>query len=329
MENVMPAPAIPPPAPTPEPQIAGFWQRVLGLLVDGLLLGLIGMLLGLIFWDMFVRFGPWGRLVGFVIAMLYFVPMNSRMFGGQTVGKRLVGSRVVNRNGRPVSLSRSTARYLILAVPYFLNNAIVPVSIIFSWIGTVFGILTLGFGCATIYLIIFNRRTRQSLHDIVAGTFVVKRSSGEAPLRKTTWPGHLLVVGLLIVVFAALPRLLAPLINNSFFKPLLIAADHIERECHVTVRTITQGFVQTYGAKTSRRQILTVSVVSPNKPSDYGAFANNIAAVVIRDVPSARDVDIISVGTAYGYDIGISSWWSIHRLSYPPAEWQKRLQASQ
>src|SRR4051812_8490390 len=112
MENVTPAPAIPPSVPTPEPQIAGFWQRVLGLLIDGAILGLLGMLLGLFFWDTFVTLGPWGRLVGFVIAMLYFVPMNSRVFGGQTLGKRIVGSRVVDRNGRSISLFRSTVRYL-------------------------------------------------------------------------------------------------------------------------------------------------------------------------------------------------------------------------
>src|ERR1700752_3195394 len=98
MEDITPAPAIPPPLPVTEPNIAGFWQRVLGILIDAIVLGVFGAVLGFFLFDYFVRLGLWGRLVGFVIALIYFAPMNSRLMNGQTLGKRLVRTQVVGRD---------------------------------------------------------------------------------------------------------------------------------------------------------------------------------------------------------------------------------------
>src|ERR1700694_930957 len=138
--------------------IAGFWRRVLGVFVDILILGAVGVFLGAFFSEVFVQMGPWGRAVGFSIALLYFGLMNSRIFGGQTLGKRAAKTKVVNGNGEPLSLSNSFLRYLILGVPFFLNQAHISPALLFSWVGTLFSVLVFGFGGSIIYLIIFNRR---------------------------------------------------------------------------------------------------------------------------------------------------------------------------
>jgi hypothetical protein len=65
MEN-NPPPIPPPVAPprTTDSPIASFWRRVLAAIVDGLVLGAFGWLLGLFFSRQFMHMGGWARLVG-------------------------------------------------------------------------------------------------------------------------------------------------------------------------------------------------------------------------------------------------------------------------
>jgi len=85
--------------------------------------------------------------------------------------RRVFGVFIV---GEPLELVKSFLRYTILGVPFFLNNSHLPPQLLASWIGTLFSVLVFGFGGSIIYLIIFNRRTRQSLHDLIVGSYVVK-----------------------------------------------------------------------------------------------------------------------------------------------------------
>ncbi|MEN6328225.1 MAG: RDD family protein [Syntrophomonas sp.] len=46
------------------PQIAGFWKRILALVLDSILIGVIGMGLGALFYDQLAAMGNWARLIG-------------------------------------------------------------------------------------------------------------------------------------------------------------------------------------------------------------------------------------------------------------------------
>ena len=97
--------------------IAGFWRRVLAFSIDVLLLGMIGFILGLFFFDQFARLGAWGRLIGFFVCLLYFGCMNSALAGGKTLGKRLLKIQVVDVEDKSICLPRSCVRFVILALP--------------------------------------------------------------------------------------------------------------------------------------------------------------------------------------------------------------------
>ena len=84
-----------PPQAAETAQISGFWRRGAALMIDWLILGLPMLLLGLLMFRWLAGLGQTGRLIGFVVALLYFGLSNSRLSGGQTIGKRLQGIRVV------------------------------------------------------------------------------------------------------------------------------------------------------------------------------------------------------------------------------------------
>src|SRR3954454_20052657 len=102
-------PPLPPDAtpPSPESQIAGFWRRVGAAFIDSIIIGVFGLVLGFLFSEQFMQMGGWGRLVGAAIALLYFVPLNSRPGGGHTIGKRALQIRVTDAAGKTISPGRS------------------------------------------------------------------------------------------------------------------------------------------------------------------------------------------------------------------------------
>ena len=77
-------------------EISGFWRRVGAFLIDSVILGVVGLVLGLFFSQQFVELGDWGRAIGFPIAAIYFAILNSRIGNGQTIGDRSSGTLFLN-----------------------------------------------------------------------------------------------------------------------------------------------------------------------------------------------------------------------------------------
>ena len=169
--------ALPPPiavsarVPAPLPY-AGFWERVAAYLIDGLILGIpfgfvvlfiimsgvlgitlhrrpmdpheAAVLLGPMFLLFFLVF-----LVLVVLQWLYFALMESSARQA-TVGKSVMSLRVTNYEGQRISFGHATGRFFAKIV-----SGMVP--------------LAIGYIMAA-----FTER-KQALHDLIAGTLVIKR----------------------------------------------------------------------------------------------------------------------------------------------------------
>jgi uncharacterized RDD family membrane protein YckC len=136
-----------PPAP------AGFWRRAAALLVDAAVVWALLELGGLPLAEvdargLAARAFAWTYTLG--VPAAYFVLSHGT--GGRTLGKRLTGARVETADGHAVGYPRALARYLAwwLSAP--------P--------------LAVGF------LMAAARRDRRALHDLVAGTRVVRTRGG-------------------------------------------------------------------------------------------------------------------------------------------------------
>jgi uncharacterized RDD family membrane protein YckC len=305
--------------------IIGFWRRLLAFILDGQLLGLVGIVLGLLLFDPLARLGGWGRLLGFCVAIVYFGVLNSSIAGGQNIGKRIMKIRVVDRSGHSISPGRSFVRYAVLGAPFFLNHLFIPLSATFSPIGVLIGFILFGFGGAIFYLFIFNRRTRQSLHDLVVGTFVI-RTTPPGQVVGAIWRPHLIVVGVCFVVVIGLHVATIKLSRQGVFPGLIKVARGIEATGNVHMAEVFVFKAEsTVSCKRKHATYIRTKAVWKEPPVDIEKAATPVASIVLRDYPEAMDMDAIVVNITYGYNIGLASAWIGRSINRSPSEWAATL----
>ena len=318
-----------PSTPTPDAAafapFAGFWRRVAAFVVDGAIIAGIGYLLGLALFDVLVRMGPWGPCVGFLVALVYFVSQEGARGSGRSPGKRLLRIRVVDSQGRALHPARGAARFAVLSLPYFLIGAALPLDVVTFAGGFPLAALTLGGLLALAWLLAFNRRTRQSLHDLAVDAFVVRASAGVpgAPGRARAWGGHLAIAGVLALLAGA-----TSLLHPSVL-PLRTLHDRFAMQTELRSVNVYASDARLYGVHSDSRADHALFIVATiGKPlDDYVPLSTRLAGIALAAWPDAKLQDRISVRLAHGFDIGIASHWDANELSLTPDQWADRVAA--
>ena len=299
---------------------AGFWRRLGAIVVDCLLLGLSGLLCGFFLFDFLAGLGPWGRLLGFGVALAYFGTLNSRAAGGQTVGKRLFKIKVVGADGAPLSLGKAALRQSVFALPWFLNNAWIPPSALAApWV-QVLALLVFGVALAIAYLAVFNRPTRQSLHDLIVGSYVVRHDVAGAIRAPPVARQHLIAVAVCAVLALSLPALMSRLVSSESLLPLMTAFRALNDQPGVRYVQVSKGWTRGPGGEFTYIQVN--AFVTERKVEDT-ALAGRLARVAMESLPSA-DVNVVQVNLIYGFDIGIASASRTYTHANSPQGWSAR-----
>jgi len=286
-----------------------------------IVLGLAGFAGGSLAFDSLARMGGWERVIGFAVALLYFGILNSAIGGGRTVGKRVLGLRVVSGAGNPLGLGRSLVRFSVMGVPYFLNNAPIALDASNLWLAGLLTFLIFGWGLSIVYLAIFNRRTRQSLHDLAVGSYVV-RNGVAAPAGTQPWRGHLVVVSLILLITLVAPVPLSHLAQGPSFAPLLSLQQALMRNDDVRYATVNQGYTKSFNNGTTTRY-LDIRVRLVRRVPDDAALARRLAGTVLDQDPESATLDLIGITTTYGFDMGIASAWRSSTQKASPQDWRK------
>ena len=311
---------------TPRPaKIAGFWRRLFAFCLDGLVLGLFGACIGLVAYDRLAALGDWGRAVGFAIALVYFGVMDSELSGGQTPGKRILAIKAVTANGAPLSVSASTLRATIFCVPYFLNGAFIDAGVITSWL-VIF--LVFGVGVSIVYLLLFNRRTRQSLHDLAVGSYVVSNTTDDqVGGTRRIWPAHFGAVGLVLTATLALPYFVQRLEGSLPFAALSSVQQALQQDPDVRHATALVSVNKFFGKNQSATttHMFISNIVLSRRVTDFDSLSNRLARIILDRDPSAEKENEIAISIRYGYDIGIASAWRSRVFAFSPDQWRKRL----
>ncbi|MFA6033158.1 MAG: RDD family protein [Myxococcota bacterium] len=309
-------------------QICSFWSRVLAFTLDILILGVVGQILGLVFYGVFSSLGGYGRIIGFAIALCYFGIMNSSICGGQTIGKRILKIKVISAGGRPIGVGRSIIRFLIIGIPYFLNGAPIPVEILQSTGGIIISVAIFGAGFSIIYMYVFNRSTRQSLHDVVVGSFVCKAEAKQVGQIKGIWAGHYAVIAVFFIAAGLLPVAVNHFAGEEPFKEMLAIQKALSRQPGVKYATVTAGRASMafLGKGAKATTYLTSKIFLSSKAADDDQVANTLASVVLDTYPEVVAKDKMTIVLSSGYDIGIASTWITKTFSFSPEQWRERIQ---
>ena len=136
----------------PQLQYVGVGMRFLALLIDTILVGIIGSILGAIFHS---SLGPTGTVtltsaIGTILGVLYYVGLEATQ--GATLGKMILGLRIVKTDGSPIGWSESIIRNLLRIIDCL-------------------------FGYLVGAILIWTSPQRQRLGDRVAHTVVIRRRS--------------------------------------------------------------------------------------------------------------------------------------------------------
>ena len=125
---------------------AGFMIRAVAFIVDAVVLGIVGNILGSI---LFGGDPSQGSTLSTVLGVAYYVYFWTASGGGQTLGMRLFNLKVVTVGGGSLTIGGAILRYVMLIV---------------SFAALFIGLIWVAFDA-----------NKQGWHDKVAGTYVVKK----------------------------------------------------------------------------------------------------------------------------------------------------------
>lgn len=318
-------PVSTPPDPEPHQPISGFWRRFFAFVIDGILLAILGLIVGGFVSDQLAALGGWDRLIGLGIATLYFGLQNSSLADGRTLGKRLLGIRVVNVAGQPISPGISLLRSFIFLLPWQLNQAELPLGNL-SQTGTTVVLVAqsaiiFGLGFLTIYLAIFNARTRQSVHDLLARTYVVRSGNGTVVAPKI-WRGHWVVLSaafaIMLVAGAFVYQRFA---KTPTMQGLLQLQNAINASGEFRPLSVMKGTMYSTGGNYTYLTV-TARVTSAD---DLDRATDELAVFILRTDPAALGTDRLVVTVVYGYDLGFANFTRSWRDDKSIPEWRAHL----
>jgi uncharacterized RDD family membrane protein YckC len=310
--------------PMSSSRIAGFWRRIGALVIDGLVLGAMGVPLGLLLGERYAPAGTPARLIGLLVIVPYLGLMGSQLGGGRTLGKRLLGLRVVDANGQPLPLGRAFVRAALLSLPWIFNGirfgSLSSVVLATLWVA---GVLVFGVGGAIIGTYVLNRRTRQALHDLVVGSYVIEASGLGLPVPVTSTRRPVTASGVWVGVVAAAALAMVALGPNLVagqFPPVLMESiASIPGASSMEIKSIT-----TWGSRGTSKVL--VAVLWFRGPADGARqAAREVAAAMLQHHPDAATAPRLAVTVIRGWDVGIASSTSAVSFVQTPADWRAEL----
>jgi uncharacterized RDD family membrane protein YckC len=288
------------------PPIANFWRRIFAFLLDYLIIGVAGLIITLPFSYLLFKIGPYGHFVGLLITLPYFGIMNSRLCNGQTLGKRMLKIAVRNGSNRSISLQLSFLRTAILLIP-----TIFSISLGIKFIDGFFSILSSGVSLALPLIYIFNKTARQSLHDMVVGTYVVhlvdKRIYAYPKTENKFW-----ILSAASLVLAALLIFGAKTITASIFPQMKTAQSSYENKSLSSEEFFSVEFSELTMYHGDGVQTKTLVIDCWYKGKVTNDIANRLSTAIAYAIIHDNQIDLeqydyLKINIYSKYDIGISN----------------------
>lgn len=156
--------------------VVGFWRRFFADFLDAIFLGIPGYGIGYLFKYNFSAMGSHAIWIGLVCSFIYYGLQHTRIGGGQTPGKRLLGIQVLRRDGQYLDFGKSFLRYLVVSFVFYnwIYGSLIshlPQTAMMA-AGSIYFLVIIWafFAC---FLMIPFHPLKRGLHDIAADSIVV------------------------------------------------------------------------------------------------------------------------------------------------------------
>lgn len=283
------------------------FKRLLALIVDFIILGVIGYVSGLFLEEFYVSLGKYGTLIGSTITIIYFSILQSSIGKGQTIGKKAIGAKVTNLQGEYLSLEKSFLRSFIVFFP------IMNVEIFSGGNGMLIIVMLLVLTIfASFYFILINK-SRRCLHDILIKSIVINQdvSNIEIDEQNDRSNKKLIPIGLIAVLMIGMG--IYQTFSENTLSQLLSAKEKIENVDGVITVNEVKSSTTTYSitnepSRTYSSVQITVRIDDKNEASNLESeYFDSFYQIIKDEVPESHDVDGVSITLYYGYNIGIAS----------------------
>jgi uncharacterized RDD family membrane protein YckC len=300
------------------PQVSGLPRRLGAFIVDMAILSGLAAVVGWAFAPIWVSAGPFGRLFGLVVILVYFGSMDSRIARGQTLGKRVAKVAVRDADNEPISTGRALGRTAIWALPVMLSGWVLPGLATNPVVAWVHGVIVAGVGSALVFTMLFNRRSRQGLHDMLCGTWVGRlngpRIESFPRASRLQWNVSMALVGVTAIAAAVMPPLVAATLpGGDDIQGVYGGLSSDPRFWSASVSSVGE-----IGKSTDTGRTLNVQAWyrgAPDRASQLKAL-HDVGRATLDRLPDPANYAWFNIGITSGYDLLLVSVYRTANMSY-------------
>lgn len=286
-------------------QSVSFWRRIGAYYIDSLVLVCVAAMLGMLFRPLWLQSEAAALFAGILLTLIYFTVLNSSLSGGQTAGKCLLKVRVVDRHLQTLSLRRAFFRAIVVALPLTIMFwiSVFPATTVATtyayWVGYFTPVL-----CST-YLFLFNRRSRQCIHDLMAGSYVV-HSDAESVPDEPIWRGH----GIALLLIGGLAVLMAKPDIKQFNTEAFQVSQQVRQSLNQAPGVIRSAVMvvprSSISGSTSMGEVglVKINVRVDSHDRFRQSFTRELSEQLLEQFPELRSADELQYSLHFGFQLG-------------------------
>lgn len=285
------------------------FSRIIAFIIDLIILGAACAVLSKYLFNYFPDSPFLFHCIGTLICLFYFAAFNSNIVDGKTIGKMICGIQVTNLINQPISFLHACLRSMIVIIPLCFIDFIQPFtqgSFGFSLLNALFTSIVL----VSFYLVIFNRNTSQSLHDILSKTQIQNKALNFLA-KPPIWKGHYLVsMGLVVIIITSSLWLHSKMTDSSDIKQLALSS---------SIQSLSiENRYTTMGETRSQNNVLIFNVDANQALNDRDFFTQQVMLLKVASpkLYSENEINQVQFNSSYQFGLARFSKSVIYDLSF-------------
>lgn len=316
-------------------EIAGFWRRIAAFIVDTLVVSIPFFILGFAFTDVSFALGPYGIFIGYGVFILYWGYFNSESRNGQTLGKKALKIAVISKDNKYLSIQNSFLRAIALGSVFILVEwPFTPMR--FPFIAQLISAAGSIGGLVILYGLVFNRTTRQGIHDLFVKSYVVKappKKKKAAPMLPKIHKNFMIgisIVGALLIVgstFVAFSNPTFGVLGENDWENMI----DVQRELVAKEGVFSAGVLRTFfksfdsGTTTNGLEInLWINKSCEKNPTYCEELFKDTVQIALEGF-DVEDLDVLEITIGSRFDFGLTQGYVSWTNEQTIEDWQAYL----